>query len=61
MPQISASVSHGVINAISELAFENKPLSASFSTMVNALLSTHPDVTKKIKEINSRKPSLSKK
>jgi hypothetical protein len=61
MPQISASVNHGVINAISELASENKPIEASFSTMVNALLSTHPQVLDKIKQINKRSNSKTKK
>lgn len=55
MPQISASISHVIINAISELASENKPIPASFSTMTNVLLSTHPNVTKKVQEINKRK------
>ena len=55
MPQISASLDAGTINAISELASENKPITVSFSTMVRALLNTHPQVLEK--EINKRKQS----
>lgn len=57
MPQISASVDNHIINAVSELATENKPISVSFSTMVKALLGSHPQVLEKIKEINKRKQS----
>lgn len=57
MPQISASLDAGTINAISELASENKPITVSFSTMVRALLNTHPQVLEKVKEINKRKQS----
>lgn len=57
MPQISASIDSFAINAISELASENKPIPVSFSTMVKALLNSHPQVLDKIKEINKRKQS----
>lgn len=55
MPQVSASLDTFVINAVSELAAENKPIRVSFSTMIKALLSTHPQVLAKVKEINNRK------
>lgn len=61
MPQVSTSLDTYIINAVSELAVENKPIKVSFSTMVKALLSTHPQVVAKVKEINNRTKSKTKK
>jgi len=61
MPQISASLDGFTITAISELASENKPIEVSFSTMVKALLNSHPQVIEKINEINKRNNPKSKK
>lgn len=54
MPQISASLDHPTINAISELATENKPMAVSFSTMVKTLLCTHPQVVTQIKQSSKK-------